>query len=233
MADDDLATSDPGWPKPDPPGPFGAPADPLGATLDEPGVPSGPSPAPPALQGAPPAQPSPWIPIPAAAAGPWGRPGVGWVSNLPPGPTPGLLWGDVTVRFGALVIDGLVLVGSVMAIGLLASTTGPPGDSGQAQPPVATAVYLAWWLLALIYHPAFWYVFGATPGQKALGLRVARASDGGSLGIGDVVVRYLIFSLVTVVFPLGLISGSAAARDPYKRAWHDEVARSVVVRRLA
>jgi uncharacterized RDD family membrane protein YckC len=87
-------------------------------------------------------------------------------------------------------------------------------------------------LFALIYHPACWYVFGATLGQKALGLRVAQACNGGPLGIGGVLVRYLIFSVVTVVFPLGIVSAVMAADDPFKRAWHDEVARSVVVRRV-
>ena len=209
MAEDDLAKSDPGWPTWNPPGPSGAPAVPPGA---------------------PPAQPGPWTPIPASPAGPWGGSRLGRVSSVPPGPAPGLLWGGIAARLGALVVDGLVLFGSVMAVGLFASAIAQNSDTSQTQPPAATAVYLAWWLLALIYQPAFWYVFGGTPGQKALGLRVARASDGGSLGMGGVVVRYLIFSVVTVVFPLGLISGIMAAKDPYKRAWHDEVARSVVVR---
>jgi uncharacterized RDD family membrane protein YckC len=206
MADDDLEKSDPGWPKWNPPGPSVA----------------GP--------GEPPAQAGPWIPIPASA--PWGRPGFGGVSSAPPGPAPGLLWGGVAARFGALVVDAVVVFCSVLALGLITSATGLIGASNQqAQSSAATAVYLAWWFLTLIYHPAFWYVFGATPGQTALGLRIARASDGGPLGAGAVVVRYLIFSVVMVVFPLGLISAIVAAKDPYKRAWHDEVARSVVVRR--
>jgi uncharacterized RDD family membrane protein YckC len=205
MADDDLDKSDPGWPKWNPPGPSVA----------------GP--------GEPPAQAGPWIPIPAAA--PWGQPGFGGVSGVPPGPAPGLLWGGVAARLGALVVDAIVLACSVFVVGLIISGAGLTGESGQAQPPAATALFLAWCFLTLIYHPAFWYVFGATPGQMALGLRIARASDGGPLGAGAVVVRYLIFSVVTVVFPLGLISAIIASSDPYKRAWHDEVARSVVVRR--
>ena len=223
MAEDDLAKSDPGWPTWNPAGSSGAPAAPLVPPFD-------PAEAPAAQTSAPPAQTGPWIPIPAPPAGPRGGTGLGRVSNVPPGPAPGLIWGGVAARLGALVVDGLVLFGSVMAVGLFASAIAQNPDASKAQPPAATAVYLAWWLLALIYQPAFWYVFGGTPGQKALGLRVARASDGGSLGIGEVVVRYLVFSVVTVVFPLGLLSGIMAAKDPYKRAWHDEVARSVVVR---
>jgi uncharacterized RDD family membrane protein YckC len=154
------------------------------------------------------------------------------VPSVLPGPAPGLLWGGVSARFGALAVDAVILLCTVFALGLIASATGLTGASNQqAQSPAASAVYLAWWLLMLIYQPAFWYVFGATPGQTALGLRIARASDGGPLGAGAVIVRYLIFSVVIVAFPLGLISAIVAAKDPYKRAWHDEVARSVVVRR--
>jgi uncharacterized RDD family membrane protein YckC len=204
MADDDLTKSDPGWPKWNPPAP----------------------PAPPEA----PAAPGPWMPIPASPAGPWAGSGSWRISNVPPGPAPGVLWGGVVARFGALVVDGVALFGSLIVVGVVVSAIAQNADPSQAEPPAATAASLTWWLLALIYHPAFWYVFGATPGQKALGLRVARASDGGSLGIGAVIVRYLIFSVVIVVFPLGLVSGLFAARDPYKRAWHDEVARSVVVR---
>jgi uncharacterized RDD family membrane protein YckC len=150
---------------------------------------------------------------------------------MPPGPEPGLNWGSIGARFGALVIDAIILVVSEIALSLtgLALAGGGAGASSSG-PAVALAVI--WWLIALIYHPACWYVFGATPGQKALGLRIARASDGGSLGIGGVLIRFLIFFMVTVAFPLGIISGILAANDPFKRAWHDQVARSVVVRRV-
>jgi uncharacterized RDD family membrane protein YckC len=230
MADDDLEKSDPGWPKWNPHGPSGAPPAQPGAPPDESGAPADQPGVPFDQPGAAPAQDGPWIPIPAAT--PWGQPGFGGVSSVPPGPAPGLLWGGVMARFGALVVDAVVLFCSVFALGLITSATGLTRASSQeAQPAAATAVYLAWWFLMVIYHPVFWYVFGATPGQRAFGLRIARASDGGPLGAGAVVVRYLVFSVVTVVFPLGLISAIVAANDPYKRAWHDEVARSVVVRR--
>jgi uncharacterized RDD family membrane protein YckC len=105
------------------------------------------------------------------------------------------------------------------------------GSSAEQDPQVVTAVGIVWWLLVLMYYPACWYVFGASAGQKALGLRVARASDGQALGIGGVLARFLIFAVVTALIPLGIISAVMAAHDPYKRAWHDLVARSVVVGR--
>jgi uncharacterized RDD family membrane protein YckC len=133
-------------------------------------------------------------------------------------------------RLGALVIDGVILIVSLFVVALLVSTMDGSGSSARSDTTATTAVALIWWLVALSYHPVCWYVFGSTLGQKALGLRVAQASNGQSLGIGAVLVRYLIFFMVTVFFPLGLVSAVMASNDPFKRAWHDDVARSVVVR---
>jgi hypothetical protein len=157
-------------------------------------------------------------------------PGYSPLPYAPPGPGPGLVWGGIGLRFGALVIDSVLLVVSLFALGLVVSVMGI-GSSSRADGTAATAVGLIWWLFVLLYHPACWYVFGATLGQKALGLRVAQASDGQSLGIGAVVVRYLIFFMVTLAFPLGVVSAAIASKDPFKRTWHDELARSVVVKK--
>ena len=84
----------------------------------------------------------------------------------------------------------------------------------------------------LSYHPAAWYIFEGSIGQRMLGLRVVRAGDGQSLGFGAVTLRYIIFSVVTLCFPLGIISGVIASGNPMKRAWQDDAAGSVVVRKL-
>jgi len=163
-------------------------------------------------------------PYPAPGSAPDGYP--------PAGPAPGLEWGGVGARLGALLIDAVVVIGALFVLGaFLAALTGL-GSGIAAQSTPVLALSLGYWLFALIYHPACWYIFEATPGQKAIGLSVVRAADGQALGIGAVLVRYLIFCVVTVVVPLGIISGFMAARDPFKRAWHDELARSIVVRRL-
>ena len=180
----------------------------------------------------PPPQPGSWGAPGYPPAG-WGyQPGYSPAAYAPPGPGPGLLWGGIGERFGALLIDGVILVCSLLALGLIVTAIEGPGSSSRSGSPAVTAITLIWWFLALIYHPACWWVFGSTPGQKALGLRVAQAANGQSLGIGAVLVRYLIFFIVTVIFPLGLISAVMASNDPFKRAWHDEVARSVVVKRV-
>jgi uncharacterized RDD family membrane protein YckC len=132
---------------------------------------------------------------------------------------------------GALVIDAIIVVGALFVAGFAISAFGTATSSGEAESPGATALSLVWLLFMLIYHPVFWYLFGATPGQKVLGLRVAQASTGEPLDISAVLVRYVIFSFVTLAIPLGIISAVMASQDPFKRAWHDEVARSIVVRR--
>jgi uncharacterized RDD family membrane protein YckC len=84
----------------------------------------------------------------------------------------------------------------------------------------------------LSYHPASWYVFDCTLGQRVLGLRVRRQADGQSLRFGAVNIRYIVFCVETLIFPLGIIAGAMASGDPMKRTWHDEAAGSVVVKRL-
>jgi uncharacterized RDD family membrane protein YckC len=176
-----------------------------------------------------PGQSSPWgaaAPYPSTG---WGYQPAFWPGAYPPpGPIPGVRWGGVGARFGALVIDFIILVASLFALSMAMVSM---GLSAENDPQAMTLVSIVWWLLVLMYHPACWYAFGASAGQKALGLRVARASDGQALGIGGVLARFLVFASVTVVIPLGLISAVMAAQDPYKRAWHDQVARSVVVGR--
>ena len=123
------------------------------------------------------------------------------------------------------------MVGALFGAAVVMAATGIEDSSSRTLSPAADAIYLLWWLFAMSYHPVCWYVFGATPGQMALGARLARASDGQALGIGEVLVRYLIFAMVTVAIPIGIVSAIVAAHDPFKRAWHDLVSRSVVVRR--
>jgi uncharacterized RDD family membrane protein YckC len=136
----------------------------------------------------------------------------------------------------ALFIDLFIVVGILLVFTLvlfeIAEISGYlPGAGLGALGPTYLGM-LAWFLFALIYHPVCWYLFRGTPGQRAVDLRVVRASDGQSLGVGAVLARYLTFCILTVLFPLGIVSGFIAAHDPFKRAWHDQLTGSVVVQRL-
>jgi hypothetical protein len=135
-----------------------------------------------------------------------------------------------------LIIDFVLIASSLVVVGILivafaGGSTAADSSTASGSSPAGTAVALIWWLLALMYHPACWYVLGSSVGQKVLGLRLAGASDGQALGLGAVLARYAIFVVVTVIVPLAIVSAIMAARDPFKRAWHDQVARSVVVKR--
>jgi len=164
----------------------------------------------------------------------WGyAPGFAPIISAASGPQPGLEWGGVGARFWALIVDVFVFVGVFMVWALGTAALGIPTEEVDGVSPPAT-LWFTWFLLimALIYHPVCWYVWGASPGQKALGLRVARSSNGQRLGVGSVLVRYLVFSIETWLLPLGIIAAISTANDPFKRAWHDTAAKSVVVRRL-
>lgn len=164
----------------------------------------------------------------------WGYPPpFGFAPFAPAGPAPGLTWGGIGIRFGALLIDAFLMLVALVIGGLLAEAAGIRhyADGSSSYSPAATAVSLIWLLFFLAYHPACWWVFGSSVGQRALGLRVVRASDGQPLGPGAVLIRYIIFAVCTGTIILGLIAAAMANEDPFKRAWHDEAARSVVVRR--
>jgi uncharacterized RDD family membrane protein YckC len=151
---------------------------------------------------------------------------------VPAGPAPGLSWGGIGVRFGALLIDA-ILMGLMLVIAtVLAEAAGVRrnADDSLTYSTAATAIYWIWGLFFVAYHPACWYAFGSSLGQRALGLRVVRASDGQRIGLGAVLIRYIIFAVSTGTVILGIIAAAMANDDPFKRAWHDEAARSVVVR---
>jgi uncharacterized RDD family membrane protein YckC len=139
---------------------------------------------------------------------------------------------SISSRFGALIIDAVIVFVSLIVAGAIMNMVDPTGSSETRRAPAATAVSLIWFLLAISYHPACWYVFEGTPGQRMLGMRVVKAQNGQSLGFGATTLRYIIFAVVTLVFPVGIISGFMASEDPAKRAWHDEAAGSIVVKKL-
>jgi uncharacterized RDD family membrane protein YckC len=180
-----------------------------------------------------PAQPGGWPPAPYPPTG-WGYPpGFGFAPYVPAGPAPGLSWGGIGIRFGALLIDAALMVVAFVIDTVLAEAAGVHRYAGDyvTYSSAAIAIYWIWVLFFVCYHPACWWLFGGSAGQRALGLRVVRASDGLKLGLGAVLIRYFLFAVTTGTVILGIIAAAMANEDPFKRAWHDEAARSVVVRR--
>ncbi|WP_280274414.1 RDD family protein [Nocardia wallacei] len=146
---------------------------------------------------------------------PYGQPQYG-APGVPPGTVPG----DLGVRFGARVIDGLI-VGIPIAIifFFLGNSLGIQIVEGI----VAALVYVG-------YNVALETSQGATLGKKLLGLRVL-APGGGTLDAGTSFKRNLWYLAGVVpclgsLVELGLIIYIAVtiSQDPAKQGWHDKFA---------
>jgi len=83
------------------------------------------------------------------------------------------------------------------------------------------------WVLPAVAVVLFWIYRQATPGKMAISARVVDAKTGGTLGVGQSIVRYLGYFVSTIPLGLGLLW---VAFDPKKQGWHDKIAGTVVVR---
>ena len=148
-------------------------------------------------------------------------------------------YGGFWIRFGARMIDGLVLgvpllILFALLIPNLLKTQGDPSN-----PAVAAFVtfgisfFLGYFLVLICYEVLMLKYRGATLGKMACGLKVVRA-DGTSLGWGVSFGRFFMWNIVTSGIPylnsiLMLISGIMAGTDNEKRALHDRVCDTRVV----
>ena len=106
------------------------------------------------------------------------------------------------------------------------------GDGYSIYSTGASAAYVCWFILLLAYHPTCWWAFQGTIGQRAMGLRVVKAADGSSLGIGATTIRYIVWLVCQVTVVLAIIAAVIANDNPRKQTWWDDVCGSVVVRRV-
>lgn len=74
----------------------------------------------------------------------------------------------------------------------------------------------------------FWNYRQATSGKMVIGARIVDAVSGAKPSTGQFVGRYLAYYLSLIVLFLGYLW---VGFDPRKQAWHDKLARTVVVRR--
>jgi len=217
------------------PGHPGAPGYPGGPGY--PGYPGGPgypgypgAPAYPYTPAYPPGYPG--APYPPPAPG-FGYPPAAWpVAPGQFGPAPGVAWASIGHRIGALFLDGVfIFVALVVAAGIAEAFGVQHYTYSNVYSTGATVSYLIWFVLLAAYHPTCWWAFQGSIGQRLLGLRVVRAADGGSLGVGSTTIRYIIWALCTGLVIPGIIAAVMANDQPHKRTWWDDAAGSVVVRR--
>jgi uncharacterized RDD family membrane protein YckC len=129
-------------------------------------------------------------------------------------------------RLGALLYDGLLLLGVLMvATALFLPFTGGEAVDAQ-QHPLLEFGYRAMLLLLVVgFFGLFWTRSGQTLGMASWRIKVER-EDGTLLGWGDT-LRRLGWALVSLL-PLGL-GLLWVMVDPQKRAWHDRLSRTRVV----
>jgi uncharacterized RDD family membrane protein YckC len=148
------------------------------------------------------------------------------------GPAPGLQYAGFWIRFVSYLIDtvpigilaallnvstGTVLVcNNNVATGYFRCT----GGGGSLWSWIGVLVLGVYWVLT-------WSLLGASLGQKALGMRVVNAANGGRIDVGRALIRYLGFVISAIPLALGLIWAGFDAR---KQGWHDKMANTYVVR---
>jgi uncharacterized RDD family membrane protein YckC len=155
-----------------------------------------------------------------------------------------LLYAGFWIRAVARLIDGLilgvffvilmVLAGVFFRRSLFAGLTNP---NAPISPSAIGAIYAAFGLIYLIsigvsvlYESWFVANRGGTPGKLVLGLRIVRA-NGAALTPGRSIGRAFAYILDSVVpFAIGFI---IAGFDDQKRALHDHICDTRVIRKLA
>src|SRR3954451_24174271 len=70
---------------------------------------------------------------------------------------------------------------------------------------------------------------GQTPGKRLLGIAV-RPEEGGRLGYGRALKRALALGVVLLIPVLNVLAVIRPARHPRRHGYHDDVARTIVVR---
>ncbi len=216
-----------------------------GAATTETAWPSATAPQPPATQ-APPA--GAWVQPPQPA----GPPPGGWSSYAAApqrGPAAGWEYAGFWIRAGAWIIDGVILgviaailwtvvivIAAGIGFGAVGSGIAADGTITEREAAILgvgivfALVFLGIMtiLVTVLYFVLLWVKRGATIGQSVLGLRVVRQGDGGPIGWGTAIIRYIVLYVGFAVFYLGVIW---VAFDDRKRGWHDLAASTLVVKR--
>jgi len=139
------------------------------------------------------------------------------------------------IRFGAKIIDNIILGVANMIIGmaaglLISSPAMANSDPAEMTPALIGGVALLYFLqiaIAAGYTSFFLGKYSATPGKMALGIKVVRP-DGNSISYMRGLGRYFAEILSAVILAIGYIM---AAFDKEKRALHDHICDTRVIRK--
>jgi uncharacterized RDD family membrane protein YckC len=99
--------------------------------------------------------------------------------------------------------------------------------------PILTVMFAAFAIFLLVqavYHTLLWWRFGATLGQRALGIQIRRVTDGSRMGFWRSAMRFAGYLVSSWAFYLGFVW---VGIDGRKQGWHDKIAGTVAIRRTA
>ncbi|HTK03702.1 MAG TPA: RDD family protein [Alphaproteobacteria bacterium] len=131
-----------------------------------------------------------------------------------------MTWTNATFgrRLGAFLIDQFTWAITTFILGLLYYFLTRSTEPG-------LFIYLLFYFLYGAYFILPIWKYGATPGKKALGIKVTR-TDGSSLGFWRVVLRETIGKWLSSILYIGYLW---VIWDKNKQAWHDKIADTKVV----
>jgi uncharacterized RDD family membrane protein YckC len=141
------------------------------------------------------------------------------------------IYGGFWIRFGAVLIDGIVLwILSLIPTALIMGAVGMANINAQNVSSLLWAegvLILLNLAVSFSYETFFLSKFGATPGKMACSLKVINA-DGSPLTFGKAAARYGAKIVSSFTFGIGYIM---AGFDEEKRALHDRIVDTRVVRK--
>jgi uncharacterized RDD family membrane protein YckC len=136
----------------------------------------------------------------------------------------------VARRLAAQFLDGICIWAAFFAVMLLGGIVGGLGG-GADRPAVVLGLSFGTFLSAVVGYIIFslWFLAqGKTPGKWLVGIRAVDKSNGGSPGLGRMLVRETVGKFASGLF-LGL-GYFWAIWDRDTQAWHDKIAGTLVLR---
>ena len=143
-------------------------------------------------------------------------------------PQPVMNYVGFFMRFVATCIDTLLLLAIIVPLGWSAFRSAFAPGHPMTMPGGGVIGFLINWVLMPALVVAFWRFRGGTPGKMAIGAVIVDANTGLAPTTVQLIIRYLGYFLSTVVFGLGFLW---VIWDARKQAWHDKLARTVVIKR--
>jgi uncharacterized RDD family membrane protein YckC len=160
------------------------------------------------------------------------------------GPAPGIAYAGFWIRVVATIIDSIIVGVPFLILFFVAegsalraysdcvnNTAGPGLVAGICSSSLGSIAYweLIGFAVEIAYFVILWSKFGATLGQRMLGLHVVDAATGRNIGVGRAIGRFVGYVISGIALDIGFIW---VAFDARKQGWHDKIASTFVVRKI-